>query len=194
MSAPQTSPSLLIRLRDPSDKPAWQLFFDLYSPSLLAIAQSKGLRGADADDIVQESLLRCLRTLPEFKYDPARRFRGLLTTIVTNLCMDEHRRRGRRPVNLGSDGLSALPTAGRDDTPPGGDEARSAMDEMVAAIVDRLPSEQRSLFLMTFVESLSDKVISMRLGISEGNVRVKRCRILQSLRERQQEFSAFAGD
>ena len=56
-SAPETRPSLLVRVRDPADRAAWQEFVEIYRPVILRIARQKGMQAADAEDVAAEVVL-----------------------------------------------------------------------------------------------------------------------------------------
>src|SRR3954469_13630687 len=88
-----TPASLLERLRQPEATGAWTRFVELYTPLLFAWAGRLGLQEADAADLVQEVLLALHRTLPAFVYDPHRRFRHWLRTVLVNKHRENLRRR-----------------------------------------------------------------------------------------------------
>ena len=92
-----TSVSLLRRLREPGHDAAWQRFVDLYAPLIFHWAKNRGLNPADAADLVQEVLVTLVAKLPEFEYDPTKRFRGWLRTVTLNKANDFHRRNSVRP-------------------------------------------------------------------------------------------------
>lgn len=78
-----TSITLLSALRDMRDCASWQHFHSIYRPMLLAVALRSGLREADAQDVVQETVIEVAKEMPAFRYDRARgRFKGWLLTIV----------------------------------------------------------------------------------------------------------------
>ena len=54
VDSPSTRPSLLVRLRDPSDGSAWEEFLEIYAPLLRSLARRKGLQEADAADLTQD--------------------------------------------------------------------------------------------------------------------------------------------
>ena len=70
-----TSVSLLERLRQPADQQAWERFVRLYTPLLYHWARRLGLSSEDAADLVQDVLARLVAQLPQFTYDPGKRFR-----------------------------------------------------------------------------------------------------------------------
>lgn len=80
-----TRPSLLLRIRDPSDAGAWRTFDALYRPMLERFARARGLSPEDAEDIAQQCLAVITDRSAEFSYDPQKgRFKGWLRTLVNN--------------------------------------------------------------------------------------------------------------
>lgn len=80
-----TSSTLLLRVRDPANRPAWSRLVALYTPLLHAWVRRAGIPPQDADDLVQEVLLALARELPTFSYDRTKgTFRGWLRTVLTN--------------------------------------------------------------------------------------------------------------
>ena len=60
-----TRPSLLLRIRDPRDSEAWQMFVDTYLLMIYRYGRRMNLQDADAADVSQEGLseiARCIRT------------------------------------------------------------------------------------------------------------------------------------
>ncbi len=88
-----TSATLLIRLRDPNDDEAWERCFRFYRNLILGYAVNRGCTEAMAWDVLQETLLSLIHTMPTFEYDPAKgRFRSFLLKIVRNRTADAFRR------------------------------------------------------------------------------------------------------
>lgn len=92
MEIPTTSATLLQRLQDGQDVEAWREFYDTYHELVLAVARRWGLQPTDCDDVVQETLAKLARAMPQFRYDPQRgRFRSYFKTAVTNVVMTKLR-------------------------------------------------------------------------------------------------------
>ncbi len=83
--SPGTRASLLIRLRDPDDAMAWNLFIDLYAPLIYGFFRRQSVQDADAADLTQDVLTRVSHAIRRLDYDPERgTFRGWLFTVVRN--------------------------------------------------------------------------------------------------------------
>src|SRR3954453_16660900 len=94
---PTTQASLLVRLGDTADAPAWGQFVDLYAPPVYACARRHGLQDADAADVTQDVMRAVYRAFRRGDYDPNRgRFRPWLITIVRNRLRDFVSARARR--------------------------------------------------------------------------------------------------
>src|SRR5262245_38241448 len=73
----RTRSTLLLRLRDLSDRAAWEEFLDSYAPKIYGWCRRFHLQEADAADVTQEVLGKLVSALRRFDYDPARgSFRG----------------------------------------------------------------------------------------------------------------------
>ncbi len=89
-----TRPSLLVRVRDRSNKTAWQEFFDLYSPLLYSYARDRGLGHEDAEDIRASCYETIVKRISEFEYDKNNTgFRAWLRTMVNRRVIDLARKR-----------------------------------------------------------------------------------------------------
>src|SRR6266498_1052034 len=66
-----TRATLLQRLKDWQDRSSWQEFFDTYWKLIYGVARKAGLTDAEAQDVVQETLVSVAKHMPTFNYDPA---------------------------------------------------------------------------------------------------------------------------
>lgn len=78
-----THATLLARLAVGNDSSAWGEFLDRYGDLIRRFSIVRGLQPADADDVTQEVLLSLTKSMPSFRYDPAKgKFRSYLKTAV----------------------------------------------------------------------------------------------------------------
>ncbi len=119
----------------------------------------------DARDLVQESLLRVRRGL--VNYQPGS-LEGWLTRIVTNVFLDDMRRRKRRPTHaLPENADLVLPPSEAADI---ASDAAGLSSEIQAAI-NTLPEEFRVPVVLCDVADRSYEEIAEVLGIPIGTVR-----------------------
>src|SRR5712664_378271 len=89
-----TRRSLLSRLRDWNDQESWRVFFDTYWRLIYVTARKAGLSDAEAQDIVQETVIEVMKKMPDFRYDAKKgSFKGWLLQITKWRVIDYMRRR-----------------------------------------------------------------------------------------------------
>ncbi|MGZ4984069.1 MAG: RNA polymerase sigma factor [Chthoniobacterales bacterium] len=113
-----TRRSLVDRLGDWNDRKRWQQFFDSYWKLIYGAARKAGLTEAEAQEVVQETLITVAKKIDSLKYDPAiGSFKGWLLNITRWRIADQFRK--RKPDNARK--------SSRDDG-----EARTATIERIA--------------------------------------------------------------
>src|ERR1041385_1484139 len=91
-----TRATLLGRLKDWKDEESWREFFQLYRRLIFSTAIKAGLTEAEAEDVVQETVLSVAKTIKEFQYDPQRcRFKSWLRHLTQKRIADCYRKRAR---------------------------------------------------------------------------------------------------
>lgn len=84
--------SLLERLRDLDDKGSWQEFFDTYWKLIYSAAVKGGLSNAEAEDVVQETIIGIARNMERFRYQPeVCSFKGWLMHLTRCRIVDHSR-------------------------------------------------------------------------------------------------------
>src|SRR2546421_9170977 len=115
--------------------PTWEEVARDHGRFLYNVAYRLAGNDDDAQDLVQEALLRVRRGLEH--YQPGS-LEGWLARIVTNVFLDEMRRRKRRPADaLPDDPDRALPSS------PGADEVTTELSAEIQAALGSLPEEFR---------------------------------------------------
>ena len=88
-----TRRSLLTRLGNLDDNKSWECFLDTYGGLIYAFAVKAGLGAADAQDVLQETLIAVAKQMPDFNYDPAAgSFKGWLLQITRRRIVDHWRK------------------------------------------------------------------------------------------------------
>jgi RNA polymerase sigma factor (sigma-70 family) len=89
-----TRRSLVDRLEDWGDRKHWQEFFDTYWKLIYSAARKSGLRDAEAQEVVQETVITVAKKVGKLRYDPAvGSFKGWLLHITRWRIADQFRKR-----------------------------------------------------------------------------------------------------
>ena len=144
--------------------PFWTLV-EAHGDELLAHARR--LSGDQAEDVLQDALLRALRAYPRLRH--AEHLRAWLYRVTTTAAIDAHRARRREvPVD-------EVPAAVTEDTYDEG-----AFEALIAP----LPDGAQAALRLRFVDDLDYEGIAGRLGISTVAARQRVSTAVRTLRER----------
>jgi RNA polymerase sigma-70 factor (ECF subfamily) len=159
------------------DEAAFRALAARVVPSSLRLARSllRGTAEADAEDIVQEAMLRVWVNAPRWR--PERPFRAWLYRILVNLIANR-RRRARavplaeidEPLDPGQGALADI-------------EARET-DRLVAQAIAALPERQRDAVVLTYQEGLSNAEVAEILETTVAGVEALLVRARRSIRAR----------
>src|SRR5882762_6651756 len=100
-----TRRSLLNRLKNWDDQESWKDFFDTYWRLIYSVAVKAGLTQAEAQDVVQETVICVAKDIHKFRRDRALgSFKGWLRNITRWRIADQLRKRtpGREHESAGS--------------------------------------------------------------------------------------------
>jgi RNA polymerase sigma-70 factor (ECF subfamily) len=153
----------LVAAAQAGDRAALEALLRRHHDRVRAVAGRIAGNPADAADASQEALIAIVRGLP--KFDGRSAFSTWLYRVTTNACLDELRRRRRRPT----------PTLNADDGPS--EIAVNPADDRVAdrlaleAALRRLPEEFRVPVVLRDVADLDYAEIAAVLEIPVGTVK-----------------------
>jgi RNA polymerase sigma-70 factor (ECF subfamily) len=186
---PGTSLTLLQHLRD-NEPEAWRTVVRLYTPLLCHWCARQGLRGADAEDVIQDVLQAAAAGLPGFRRERATdSFRAWLRGITRNVVLTHYRRANRQP--RGSGGTDALvqlegvaqaaPPAAEEEDPPS--ELEALRRRALELVRNQVEERTWRAFWLTAIEGQSPNEVAAGLGVSPTAVRVAKSRVLHRLKE-----------
>ncbi len=144
---------------------------------LLAFIRSKVSDSDLAEDILQESLLRALRAAPELR--DGERLTSWLFQIVRNAITDAYRRRATA-TDARARYTAEREAAGEDVMTP---EDEAALCACVLDVVPTLKPEYAAV-VEADLEGRDTASLTEELGITANNLKVRRHRAHQQLRER----------
>jgi RNA polymerase sigma-70 factor (ECF subfamily) len=165
------------------DMQAWQQLIDRFEGRLLAFVSSRLMDRSHAEDIVQETFVGFLNSLPNF--DCQRPLEGYLFSIAAYKLTDHLRREGRRHTTSfhspsdSSDGAQQVPAPFRPVSSMARSVERRDTEELalVEALQDQIEKWQSKNDLqklkcieLLFVSGMGNKEAAELLGISEQQV------------------------
>lgn len=181
---PETRGSLLVALKSADDRAAWDQFVALYRPVFYRMARRRGLQDADAQDLVQQVLLRISRGIEQFERRPDVRFRHWLRTIANNAIATAL---SRRPPDAAAGGSVELPPADIEISAEISREIDAEYERELyltaaATVRQDVCADTWQAFELTMIEGLSCEQAAVRLEKSIGTIYAARSRIVRRLR------------
>lgn len=138
------------------DEGAFRALYRAHTPYLYALASRLlGGRGAEVDEVIQESWVRAAARLVTF--DGRSALRTWLGGLVVNCCREQRRRAAARPVDDLPAELPARPGAGPDGV-------RVDLERALGA----LPADLRQVLVLFDLEGYTHEEIHGLLGIAAG--------------------------
>jgi RNA polymerase sigma-70 factor (ECF subfamily) len=160
-------------------------FRDYVEPEIevmLRVARSLTGNPTDAEDLVQESLLRAFRGLDGFD---GRHPRAWLLTIVRRTNINMHRRRRPDPVDDWDLVRDARPAFGAAETPSAEDAVLDGtLSEQLSTAVAELDPKFRATLILVDVHDLSYAEAAAVLGVPIGTVMSRLSRARDRVRRR----------
>jgi RNA polymerase sigma-70 factor (ECF subfamily) len=178
---PSDSDRLLIQQIRQGDSRAWETLISRYEGRLLAFV-SRRLRDRSAsEDVVQETFVGFLNSLPNF--DDRRELQTYLFTIASHKLTDHLRRTGRHPLKSLSDSGNDMLNQQLDENPGASSVARSAeRQELECAAINRCLGQilhswqvkgdylRLKVLELLWVKGWANRDVAAWLGISEQQV------------------------
>jgi RNA polymerase sigma factor (sigma-70 family) len=198
--APRTRPTLLIRLRDQGDEPAWAEFIEIYGPLVHQLARRRGLQEADAQDLVQEVFRAVARAIERYDPDPALgSFRGWLSRIAGNLIINLLAAQKRQPRGTGDTDMQR--SLEEQPEPPVEESALFEAEyrrRLLAWAAERARGSFSATiwqaFWRTGVEGRPAKEVAEALGMSIGTVYQYKSRVVARIRREIEQFEGVSSN
>lgn len=170
----------LVTAAQGGDRAALNSLLERHYDRIYAICRRLAGNDADAQDAAQEALIAISRGLP--RYDGRATFKTWSYRVATNACLDELRRRGRRPTPSVVDEHPEMVDAMRQpDAPAMAEQLADRM--MLDAALAELPEEFRAPIVLRDQMGLDYREISEVLDVAAGTVRSRISRGRKKLAE-----------
>lgn len=162
----------LIRAAQGGDQFAFEKLVQLYDQGVLRLALNLLRSPEDASDVYQEAFLRVYRNLHSFRFDCS--FHTWLFRIVTNLCLDQLRKRKVRkeePTHIdtseGPVDRMEVVTEERAEGDPQRKLMTLELGVRIRAALEDLTPRERMVFEMRHYQGMRLRAIGEVLGTSE---------------------------
>jgi RNA polymerase sigma-70 factor (ECF subfamily) len=146
---------------------------------------------ADAEDLVQDAMLRAYRSWDRFTLGT--NAKGWLLTILRNLFINEYRRRRRQPETVDLDTIEPFTVFEKVQEDPQGAFFDRIVDDEVLRAVDALPEVFREAVMLSDVEGLSYEEIAKVLDVPVGTVKSRLYRGRRMLQAKLYEYAVGMG-
>ena len=140
------------------DKSAFRTLAGRHAAKTFALTRRMLGNDADAEEIVQEAMLRVWVTATRWRPDAA--FKTWLYRVTFNLCLNRHRQKAFAPLDEASDPPDPCPNAAEV-------LERRETDRLVAKSIEGLPDRQRAAIVLTYYEGLSNAETASVLEIDD---------------------------
>ena len=178
---------LLVKKSQSGDVEAFELLISSYDKRAYNIAYRVMGNEEDAKDMAQEALLRVFKSVKDFKGQSS--FSTWLYRIVTNVCLDELRRRKNdKHISMDStirteNGELHMELCSDKETPESVYE-RVEQRELIKNAIRELNDEYRSVIVLRDIQGFSYDEISNMLDCSLGTVKSRINRARTMLRDK----------
>lgn len=155
------------------DERAFRQLSRRYAARSFALARRITANDADAEEVVQEAMLRVWVNAPRWRRMAA--FSTWLYRVVFNLCLNKRRRRPFAPLDEAGD---------PPDPAPGASELleKNDVDREVAAAIAELPERQRAAIVLSYHDGLSNAETAAILDTTVSGVEALLVRAKRTLR------------
>ncbi len=196
---PSDTDRLLIQQIRAGDSRAWETLISRYEGRLLAFVQRRLRDRSASEDVVQETFVGFLNSLPNF--DERRELQTYLFTIASHKLTDHLRRTGRHPLRSLTDASSDLLNQQLDQHPGASSHARSeerrelesaAITRCLGQILHNLREKgdytRLKVLELLWVRGWANRDVAAFLGVSEQQVANYRFAAVKKLTEQIKEL------
>jgi RNA polymerase sigma-70 factor (ECF subfamily) len=205
--------SLLARLKDWQDDQSWRQFFDTYWKLIYSVAVQAGLSNAEAQDVVQDTLVSVARKIGEFKCDPAAgSFKVWLLKLTRWRILNQVKNRlpeqagdrvsgatARRAARRSHDDSTRTATVERVADPASLDLeaiwdaewARNLTEAASERVRQKVSARQFQMFELYVVQGWPVREVARLLGVSAGQVYLAKHRVSRLLKKEIQRLEAM---
>jgi RNA polymerase sigma-70 factor (ECF subfamily) len=192
-----TRKSLLTRLKNWDDADGWRQFFETYWRLIYGVARRAGFNDAEAQDIVQDTIIGVARKMKSFSYDPAvGSFKGWLMLNIRSRIADHLRKRnaaGRvfsgaadeSEFAAGAQGIESVadPVAANFEQVYEEQWEQNLLDTAVSAVKAQVSVKQFMMFDLYALKQQPMSKVTRALGVNAAQVYLAKHRVSRLIKE-----------
>jgi RNA polymerase sigma factor (sigma-70 family) len=189
-----TRQSLLERLKHWDDNTSWVDFFETYWKLIYGVARKAGLSDAEAQDVVQETIIAVARKMPEFHYDPAAgTFKGWLMRLTRWRIADHYRKKAYEQKGEWKPREEAMDLAFLEQQPDVGgfdvealwnaEWEKHVMEVALAKVRQQVSPLQFQMFHLHVINSVPAADVAGRLGVKLPQVYFAKYKVTSLVRK-----------
>lgn len=189
-----TRTSLLRRLKQWEDQESWRDFFETYWKLIYGAAVKAGLNDAEAQDVVQDTVIAVAKKIEDFKYHPAvDSFKGWLLYLTRKRIALHYRKRERDLGGPARDSEARLVAGELERIPdPAGvnleaiwneEWERNLTDAALARVKRQVNPKQFQIFNFYVLKQWSVNDVAKTLGVTVAQIYLAKHRISALVRK-----------
>lgn len=187
-----TRESLLRRLKSWDDQESWGDFFNTYWRLIYSAALKAGLNEAQAQDVVQDTIIVVAKKMKDFTYDRAiDSFKGWLLYLTRKRIALEYRRRERERVTSGNPESTDWTLEANDLPDPAGFDLQSVWEQewernlweaAIARVKKEVNAQQFQMFDLYTIKEQPAQEVARQLNVPVAQVYLAKHRISSLLK------------
>jgi RNA polymerase sigma factor (sigma-70 family) len=188
-----TRKSLLTRLKNWDDQEGWREFFDTYWKLIYSVALKSGFNDAEAQDVVQDTIVAVAKKMRHFKYDPRIGSFKAWLLLNTRSRIAERLRKKRLPLagKPPADATSRTATVERVPDPAGqnlddlweAEWKQTLWEQALAGVKKQVAPKQFQIFDLYVLQETPITTITRALGVTASQVYLAKHRVSLALKD-----------
>lgn len=180
---PASDIEILVAKAQKGDEKSFATIFQEFFPKILRYTRFR-VKETEAEDIVSDIFLKVVEKLHLYKPDRKAGFNAWIFRISHNTIVDYYRQK-KEILGLGDgEGAENFFLQIEDESPLPNESANHHFDtERLYCILKKMPSHQREILELKYLEGFSNREIAHITGKTEGSIRVIQLRALREIRK-----------
>ncbi|MDG1326610.1 MAG: sigma-70 family RNA polymerase sigma factor [Opitutales bacterium] len=184
----RTRTTLVVGLKNLEDQRIWNRFFDSYWKLIYHAAIQAGLKDADAQEVVQETVISVTKNIKDFDYDRSKgSFKGWLMKTTKWKIMDQFRKIQKKNTRECSESSEFLENLSTELPEVEKYWENNWQQELLQSALVKVKEQVKPIYYqvydMLIRKEMKPKEVSSALGIKTDQVYLAKHRVAEALKE-----------